>query len=152
MEGRPTPAPHLAPAESVPKIPVGGFVVLDGEAHYRISSCDRIAPFLMSIPSATDLWMFITSGGGLTAGRVDADGSLFPYLTVDQLHDAHHHTGPVTLIRVEQKDQAPILWEPFRRSAAENPATERNLYKNTIGSHLVFEEVHHELGLAFRYS
>jgi hypothetical protein len=151
MAGRPERATRLAPVESVPAIPGGGFVDVDGEILYRISSYDRMNPFLMSIPSATDLWMFITSGGGLTAGRVDADGSLFPYLTVDQLHDAHHHTGPLTLVRVDRNEQAPVLWEPFSPTGTENPSVERNLYKNTIGNRLVFEEVHHELGLAFRY-
>ena len=75
----------------------------------------------MSLASDTDLWMFVTSGGGLTAGRVDADGALFPYLTVDQLHDAHHHTGPVTLIRVERRAPGRVLWEPFGAAGDERP-------------------------------
>ena len=151
MEGRPAPAPLPSLVEGLPAYPVGGFVVLDGEEHYRISSYHRMAPFLVSLASDTDLWMFVTSGGGLTAGRVDADGSLFPYLTVDKLHDAHHHTGPLTLIHVEQGNNASILWEPFSEAAAESPVIERNLYKNIIGSRLVFEEINHDLGLAFRY-
>ena len=101
MKGRPAPSPLSSTVAALPSLPVGGFVDLDGEEHYRISAYHRMAPFLVSIPTNTDLWMFIASGGGLTAGRIDADGSLFPYLTVDQLHDAHHHTGPVTLIHVE---------------------------------------------------
>ncbi len=131
--------------------PDGGFAVMDGEAHYRISAFHGLAPFLVSLASDTDLWMFVASRGGLTAGRVDPDGSLFPYLTVDQLHDAHHHTGPVTLIRVEQADGASILWEPFDEAAAEDTFIERNLYKNAVGTRLVFEEINHELGLAYRY-
>jgi hypothetical protein len=132
-------------------LPVGEFVVLDGEDYYRIASFHRLTPFLMSLASNTDLWMFITSGGGLTAGRVDADGSLFPYQTVDQLHDAHHHTGPVTLVRIEQVQGTQVLWEPFSPAHNQDPVIERNLYKNTIGNRLVFEEINHDLHLAFRY-
>ncbi len=105
----------------------------------------------MSLASDTDLWMFVASGGGLTAGRVDANGSLFPYLTSDQLHDAHHHTGPLTLIRVEEDHGATVLWEPFGEASAERPGIERSLTKNIVGNRLVFEEIDHDLGLAFRY-
>jgi hypothetical protein len=130
---------------------MGSFVVLDGEDYYRIAAFHRLAPFLMSIASDSDLWMFIASEGGLTAGRVDADGSLFPYQTVDQLHDGHHHTGPVTLIRIEPTSGSPVLWEPFALTDPQDAPIERNLYKNTIGNRLVFEEINHDLGLAFRY-
>ncbi len=81
-----------------------------------------------------------------------ADGSLFPYLTVDQLHDAHHHTGPITLLRIRQQDGREILWEPFHTSGDEDPAIQRSLLKNTTGNKLVFEEHHTGLGLVFRYS
>ena len=151
MQGRPAPAPLSALVEAQALSLGGGFVSLDGEAHYCISAFHRLAPFLVSLASDTDLWMFVASGGGLTAGRVDADGSLFPYLTVDRLHDAHHHTGPVTLIRVERKDEASILWEPFSTATAENSAIERNLYKNVTSNRLVFEEINRDLCLAFRY-
>jgi hypothetical protein len=152
MEGRPAPARIPSPAKVMPLAPDGGFVWLDGEKHYRISAYHRLAPFLVSLASDTDLWMFVTSGGGLTAGRVDPDGAIFPYLTVDRLHDAHHHTGPVTLIRIERPGNAPILWEPLSAPTAEHLAVERNLYKNVIGNRLVFEEINHDLGLAFRYA
>ena len=133
-------------------MPTGSFVFLDGETHYRIAAYDRMEPFLASIPSNTDLWMFITSGGGLTAGRVDADGALFPYQTVDRLHDAHHHTGPLTLLRVERGGAEPVLWEPFAAGEDQAHRPERNLYKNVTGNRLVFEEIRHDLGLAFRYA
>jgi len=124
---------------------------MDGEEHYCIAAYHRMDPFLMSLASDTDLWISVTSGGGLTAGRVDPDGSLFPYLTVDQLHDAHRHTGPVTLIRVE-RDGSSILWEPFSEATSQSTTIERNLYKNAVGNRLVFEEINHGLGLAFRYA
>jgi hypothetical protein len=40
-----------------------GFTQVDGETYYRISGYDRLPPFLMSLPSDTDLWMFIASSG-----------------------------------------------------------------------------------------
>ena len=151
MESRPGPAPGLNRNERSFSSPMGEFVPRDGESYFRISSFHRLAPFLMTLASDTDLWMFITSGGGLTAGRVDPDGSLFPYRTVDELHDAHHHTGPLTLVRIEGEDGCSVLWEPFSPAESSNPGVERNLYKNAVGNRLVFEEVHRRLGLTFSY-
>jgi hypothetical protein len=131
--------------------PVGELVRFEGEDYYRISSYHRMRPFLMTLASDTDLWMFVTSGGGLTAGRVDADGSIFPYETVDRLHDGHHHTGPITLVRARRPGESEALWEPFSALRPDGPAVERNLYKSTIGNRLVFEEINHDLGLVFRY-
>ncbi len=131
--------------------PTGEFVMLEGEAFYRIHAVDTLPPFLMNIPTDTDLWMFISSTGGLTAGRRDPDGALFPYETVDRLHDAPHHTGPVTLVRVERRGAQPLAWEPFAPSPPVGGATSRSLSKNTIGNQLVFEEIHHQAQLAFRY-
>ncbi len=148
------PAPHGADATTAPPAhspgpPAGAFVTLEGEDYYRIAGVDRMPPFLMTLASDCDLWMFVTSKGGLTAGRVDADGAIFPYETVDKLLDGHHHTGPITLLRVRAGTGEERLWEPF---AAADPAegVERNLYKNVAGNRLVCEEIHHGLGLAFR--
>jgi len=161
------PTPSGIPAPSLPETrkgepgltepvggataPAGGFTSLDGEEYYRISGFDRMPPFLMSLASDTDLWMFVASSGGLTAGRVDADGSLFPYETVDRLYDGHHHTGPITLVRVRPAGGPETLWQPFAEAPGEDPRIERNLYKNTVGNRLVFEEIRQDLGLAFRY-
>ena len=134
-----------------PDIPTGAFVTVEGVRHYRIAAYHRMPPFLMSIASDADLWMFITSGGGLTAGRTDANGSLFPYETVDRLHDGRHHTGPVTLIRVERDGATPDLWGPFSELPRDAGHIERNIYKSTTGNRVVFEEIDHTLGLAFRY-
>ncbi len=149
MEHEPRPAGVPASVAIVPASPAGGFVIRDGELHYRISAYHRLAPFLMTLASDTDLWMFITSGGGLTAGRIDPEGSLFPYETVDRLHDAHHHTGPLTLVRIERETDPPLLWQPFSETSAAPAAIERNLYKTTTCNSLVREEIQHGLGLAF---
>ncbi len=125
-------------------------LALDGDAWHRIHDFDRLPPFLISLPSASDLWMFVSSGGGLTCGRVDADGALFPYETVDKLHDAHHHTGPVSVLRVTRPDGTVVRWEPFLAERAEDGVIERHLDKARTGDRLAFEEVHHGLGLSLR--
>ncbi|MBD3220990.1 hypothetical protein GF314_07075 [bacterium] len=146
MRSRPLPTSTTSPDASSSPAPGDGFVDLDGDTYYRIQDLRRMDPFLMNVPTDTDLWMFVTSDGGLTAGRVDAEGSLFPYVTSDQLHDAHHHTGPITLVRVASGGSADLLWEPFTRRD-----TERRLSKNVLGNRLIFEEIDHQAQLAFRY-
>ncbi len=150
MEGKPAPAHPLTPPALPSSAPTGGFVTLDGEQFYRIAAYDRLEPFLMTLANDADLWLFVSSRGGLTAGRIDPDGALFPYVTADELHDAHHHTGPRTLIRLASAEAATTLWEPFTDRAGE-AQVERNLYKNAAGTRLVFEEIDHALGLAFRH-
>ena len=151
---RPTHAVSAGAPAQPSGLPAGAFVLLDGEEYYRISGFHLLAPFLVNLASDTDLWMFIASSGGLTAGRINADGSLFPYLTSDQLYDAHHHSGPLTLIRVEEwvdgATEVPKLWEPFAESCGQR-AIERNLYKSSNGNRIVFEEIDHDLGLRFEY-
>ncbi len=132
------------------QLPGGPIVELDGEPWYRIAHSDRLPPFLMSVASDTDLWMFLASTGGLTAGRTDPDGSLFPYETVDRLYDAHHHTGPITLIRAGAGAGAAV-WQPFAQPPPVAAPIERHLYKHLAGHRVAFEEIHHGLGLAFRF-
>lgn len=128
------------------------FVTVDGVEMARITDADRMPPFLMTVVSDSDLWMFVSSRGGLTAGRVDPDHALFPYETDDKLHKTHPFTGPATVVRVsaEGGDGDATLWEPFRDYGA-RPDVTRNLYKSVSGNRVVFEEVHHGLGLTFRY-
>ncbi len=129
----------------------GEICILDGKEFYRIRNVDRISPFLMSITSSDNHWMFISSNGGLTAGRVNEAGSLFPYETEDKLHYGHTHTGPVTVIRATGPDGTSKIWKPFSNSF-HNDQIFRNLYKNAIGNQVVFEEINNELSLTFRYS
>ena len=58
-----------------------GKVLIDGEAYYKITDSGRLRPFFMSITSAYDHWLFISSNGGLTAGRKNSEYALFPYYT-----------------------------------------------------------------------
>ncbi len=129
--------------------PVDGLTTLDGMPFYRISDCDLMPAFLVSVVSDTDLWMYVSSRGGLTAGRVNEDQALFPYETEDRLHHAGGITGPVTLLRVGIGKEA-MLWEPFS-SAPKNEGIRRHLYLNLACNQIVFEEEHEPLGLTFRY-
>jgi len=131
--------------------PTGRLVLIDGREYYCIAGYDSMPPFMMSLGSDSDLWMFVTSGGGLTAGRVDVEGSLFAYETVDRLHDSHYRTGPFTLIRVKEDDGPDVLWQPFPLTDDGTSGDERNLYKSVTGTRLIFESVNYDLGLAFRY-
>ncbi|MEM3523222.1 MAG: hypothetical protein QXS04_01415, partial [Thermoproteota archaeon] len=90
----------------------GGFTEIDGERFYRISNYDSMPPFLMSIVSDSNHWLFISSNGALTAGRRDPDHALFPYYTDDRIHDSQDQTGSKTII-LATKDGKTFLWEPF---------------------------------------
>jgi hypothetical protein len=127
----------------------GGFVTLGGERFYRISRYDRMPPFFMSIVSHSDLWMFISSNGALTAGRKNPEHALFPYYTVDKIHDSHGITGSKTLILADVGPKR-MLWEPFSREGDGLYDVERNLYKNTAGNKLLFEEENRDLNLVFQ--
>jgi len=139
------------PARAGTQAASGEFVDVKGERHYVIRDIDRMPPFLISVISGTDHWLFVSSSGGLTAGRVSPDTALFPYITVDKIHDSAVHTGCRTLLRVGKPGRE-VVWEPFNREQEGRFATSRNLYKSTLGEKLRFEEINHDLGLAFRYT
>ena len=128
--------------------PRGSFVDRDGERYARIENVDAMAPFLMSVVSDSDHWMFIASNGGITAGRRNADHALFPYTTDDQVQDGQDHTGPVTVLRVGSAERA-VLWEPFSQRYGGLARVTRNLLKSVYGNKVAFEEIHHDLGLTF---
>jgi hypothetical protein len=135
----------------VPTAVTGEFVDLDGERYYVIRDVDRMPPFFISVISSADHWLFVSSSGGLTAGRVSPETALLPYLPVDRIHECNVHTGCKTILRIDQHD-GQVLWEPFNREHDGRFATSRNLYKNVLGNKLCFEEVNHDLALAFRYT
>ena len=129
----------------------GEYLSLGSERFYRIANYDRMSPFFMSIVSASDHWLFISSTGGLTAGRQNSNNALFPYYTEDKIHDNVDNTGSRTILRVVREDKR-FLWEPFSRHCGALYDLSRNLYKNVCGNKLVFEEVNNDLQLVFRYS
>ncbi len=128
----------------------GEEVTIEGETYYKISTVDRMRPFFMSIVSHSDHWMFLASNGGLSAGRVNSDYALFPYYTDDKITEAAETTGSKTIILTES-DGRRMLWQPFSEQNAGVYTIERNLYKNTCGNKVIFEEVNHDLALTFSY-
>ena len=125
----------------------GSLIDLGGDSWYRIDHLERMDPFLVTIASNSDLWLFASSAGPLTLGRVDADHALLPYETDDRLHRAAGVTGPVTVItRGEGSDRE--TWRPF--AADMDPNGRRALAKSTIGNQLFLEETHAEWGLTYR--
>jgi len=129
----------------------GEFVDLDGERYYAIRNVDAMPAFFISVISSADHWLFVSSSGGLTAGRISPKTALFPYIPVDRIHDSGLHTGCRTLLRVGPPGQQ-ALWEPFNREHGDRFRVTRNLYKSTLGDKLRFEEINHDLELAFHYT
>ena len=133
------------------KTTTGEFISLAGERYYAIRHVDKIAPFFISVISDSDHWLFVSSTGGLTAGRVSPQTALFPYVTVDKIHESSGNTGSKTLLRIIRKDDC-RHWEPFKREHDGRYKVSRHIYKNLLGNKLCFEEINHDLNVAFRYT
>jgi hypothetical protein len=129
----------------------GGYVTRLGEQFYCIRNYDQMPPFFMSVVSSSDHWMFISSTGGLSAGRRNAESALFPYYTDDKITENHANTGPLTVLRITRGDRTQ-LWEPFSDRYEGMCSFQRNLYKNIYGNVLIFEEANFDLGLTFTYA
>ncbi|RKE04139.1 hypothetical protein [Marinifilum flexuosum] len=129
----------------------GKFVELHNEKFYKISNSDQMSDFFMSIVSDSDHWMFISSNGSLSAGRKDRNNALFPYYTVDKIHDFRDKTGSKTIMLVEKGDKT-LLWKPFSNGLRKIYKIERNLYKSIYGNKIIFEEVNFDLKMSFQYS
>lgn len=129
----------------------GEFIDIDGERYYAIRNVDQMPPFLISVVSADDHWLFVSSNGGLTAGRVSPATMLFPYITADNIHNASIHTGSLTTLRVCHGGSW-HTWDPFGAAQSGQYNRRRNLYKNALGNKLCFEEINQDLELAFRYT
>jgi hypothetical protein len=128
----------------------GEFVEIENEKFYKISNCNQMPDFFMTIVSDSDHWMFISSNGSLTAGRKDRNNALFPYYTVDKIHDSKGITGSKTYLLVGKADKT-YLWEPFSSESEKIYTIERNLYKSIYGNKIIFEEINLDLGVGFRY-
>jgi hypothetical protein len=126
-----------------------GIVQRDGEPYYKISNYQDMSPFFVTLVSGSEHWMFLSSTGGLTCGRRNPDCALFPYYTDDKIHDACSTTGSRTIVLVDRQEET-RLWQPFEPGCSVY-ALERNLYKNLPGNKLIYEEINHDLGLAFSY-
>ncbi|TLX74942.1 hypothetical protein E9993_11150 [Labilibacter sediminis] len=129
----------------------GEFVEIANEKFYKISHYNQMADFFMSIVSDSDHWMFLSSNGSLSAGRKNRNNALFPYYTVDKIHDYKGETGSKTIALVS-KDGKTYLWEPFADCLNEVYKIERNIYKSIYGNKVIFEEINTDLEVAFKYS
>ena len=136
---------------NIDKAVTGEFVNHADERFYLIRNVDKMAPFFISLISDSDHWFFISSNGGLTAGRISPETALFPYVTVDKIHDSVVNTGSKTLLRINANGVL-SKWEPFKMGYDGRYFINRNLYKNLLGNKLCFEEINHDLQLAFRYT
>lgn len=133
------------------KASIGGqFVEIDGEMYYQIQNYHEMPNFFMSIVSDSDHWMFISSNGSLSAGRKNRDNAIFPYYTVDKIHDYRNITGSRTYFLVDKNGKS-FRWEPFSDESQNFYKITRNLYKSNTGNNIIFEEVNSDLGLSFRY-
>ena len=128
----------------------GQFITVQGEKYYEIANYDAMQPFFISLASDTDLWMYLASTGGLTAGRRSPEQALFPYYTDDKITEQYEQTGPKTILHVTL-DGKTYLWEPFSQRMEGLYAIERKIAKSTIGNKIIFCEENTTLGLRFSY-
>ena len=145
----------------------GKYINIAGEQFYEIRNYDRMQPFFISLASDTDLWMYLSSTGGLSCGRRSPDFALFPYYTDDKITQNYSFTGPRTLIRLNsvsaavcqrsglssdsERSERSLIWEPF---SVNNDAVfdiERRICKSVTGNAIIFEEKNNTIGLLFRY-
>lgn len=126
-------------------------VTLGNEEYFKIDNHDSMRPFFMSIVSDSNHWMFISSNGGLSAGRKNAEFALFPYYTDDKITESADITGSKSVFQIIFNNQT-LVWEPFsERFSKHQYSITRNLYKNRFGNKIIFEEINHDLNLTYRY-
>lgn len=124
-------------------------VTLNGTDFYKISNYMDMKPFLFTLASPSDIWIYLSSYGGITAGRHSSDSAMFPYVPEDVLHHSSD-TGSKTLIKVHFRDSQ-YLWQPFAKSFIKPYEIERNIYKSLLGDSVIFEEINQSLGMSFKY-
>ena len=130
--------------------PTGQYIDIQGERFYCIEHYNHMQPFFISLASDTDLWMYISSTGGLTCGRRNPEQVLFPYYTDDKITENYEQTGPKTILRV-QTAQDTKLWEPFSSRQMGMYQIVRSIAKSVTGNRLIFIEKNIDLGITFSY-
>lgn len=126
-------------------------IIMNEDTYFKIENYSQMNPFFMTVVSDVDLWMFISSTGGLTCGRKNEETALFPYYTDDKIHDSIETTGSHTILIVN-KDETDFLWKPFSIHNSNVYNITRNLYKNTTGNKIMFEEINHDLEVSYTYT
>lgn len=132
----------------------GQFISINGVRFYEIANYDEMQPFFISLASDTDLWMYLSSTGGLTAGRRSPEEALFPYYTDDKITESYEFTGPKTEIKVKGEPflvNGDLLWKPFSSQQQDVFVLSRKIAKSTVGNQIVFCEENHTLKLRFSY-
>ncbi len=121
------------------------FVTVDNIPYYKISHAENLYPFFIQVASSCDIWLFMSSNGGLTAGRKSAEYNIFPYETDDRLH-SNTETGSITILKVND-----IFWQPFEENGTQKFHITRNIYKGYYGDSIMLEEINYDLGISFSY-
>ena len=116
-------------------------------ATQTMEGAEAMAPFFMSLASPSNHWLFLSSLGSLTAGRQSIERSLFPYRTVDSIHDAAGRVGGRTLVR-RRSDGA--VWEPFTERSAGLPGVTRSISRSAWGTWVTLAERRADFGLEVR--
>ncbi|MGB8355586.1 MAG: hypothetical protein WCD79_16935 [Chthoniobacteraceae bacterium] len=151
----PTQQAPIIPDGATPRVPEeptnGHYATIDGEPYTVIFDVDRLSPFMMSVVSNTDIWLFAGSNSGFTAGRVDPDRAIFPYRTADKILRDPCSSGCMSAFLVERKSEPRALWTPWR-PGPNSYKISRNLYKHAFGTKVIFEEINHCLDLRLRWS
>ena len=131
----------------------GQFITINGERFYEIANYDQMLPFFISLASDTDLWMYLSSTGGLTAGRRSPEEALFPYYTDDKITESYEFTGPRTIIEIVNRKSSnhKSIWRPFSEKQQDVFEIERKIAKSTVGNQIVFCEENKTLRLRFSY-
>lgn len=128
----------------------GEYTDRNGEDFFVIKNYDKMRPFFMTIVSASDHWLFISSNGGLSAGRKNPANAIFPYYTDDKIIDSAPITGHKAILHIEKNGKV-YLWEPFKTNNVQIYQETFNLYKNREGNKLIFESINHDLNIKYCY-
>ncbi|QQV02670.1 hypothetical protein [Chryseobacterium sp. FDAARGOS 1104] len=125
-------------------------VKINHEVFFKISDAETLRPFFMTIVSDSNHWMFVSSNGGLSAGRKNSEFALFPYYTDDKITESAEITGSKTMVQIHKKEEI-LVWEPFSVRNEAQFHTSRNVYKNEFGNKIIFEEINHDFEIVFSY-
>ncbi|HAE22607.1 MAG TPA: hypothetical protein DCG47_09845, partial [Spirochaetaceae bacterium] len=123
----------------------------DTQGFYTVNGTQTMNEFFMSLVSAGNHWMFISSRGALTAGRIAADHALFPYETVDKIMAGRGQNGTRSLIRLNGRGKS-VVWEPYADWPQAFWRIWRSVSKNFTGSTVRFVEDNLDLSLRFSWS
>ena len=135
------------PLPAAPAKAESSSVLINGETFVGIRNVNAMPPFLMTIVSNGNLWLFAGSNSPFTAGRGDADHAIFPYRTADKILSQPGGSGARSIFLIEHENGL-ALWEPWQ-SAPGAYRLRRNLFKSEFGTSVIFEEINEDLGLRF---